>query len=699
MSDRLHRFTTPRGQDPAVTGSETATVDAPRTRGVSTAALAVAGLVVVSTLVRFAIAQAFTTPWIAPDEMVYGMLGEGLWSHGTLTLRSFYAPYYSLLTPALVGAPLELSDLATGIEWARLLQCLAMSLVAVPTFVWARRLATPRWAVVAAAITLAAPALHYAGFLMTEPLTLTVVTVALLMLARALEEPSTWRYGVFVAWTTAAAAVRLQALVLLPAFLVAAVLDAVAARDRSRLRPLVGLGLVSALVVVLVGAIALATGGEVSRRNILGAYTPAGESAPVAGAGVGEIVWHAFDVAVLGLGLPVLAFAALAARSFSGRDADPRLRAFVSTAIGYAALLVLQVGLFASVYVGAVAERYLLTLLPLLAIALCAWIGRGAPGEHRVVVPVWGALVLLAAVIPLDQLVGPGAIVNTLTPAPLAGLGSVGAERVALITAAVAAGALVVFLPRRFAWVGAAVVGVGLLFVSADTARRIDDASAHEQRAAIGSAPPSWLDDAGLDGTTLLVTDDRIWTSVARTVFWNRAIREVLRVRPTDVPFPPETSSVEIGDDGVLRTADGAQLDRPVVVAPATLTLAGEPILERRQVDGDAPGLVVWRAEQPARVVLKRAGFLPNGDFTNGAQITVYQCRPGTLDVTILGKTEDPVEAFVDGIHVATLETPAGGSAVHRIPTPPYADGTHACGFELQTNGYAGSTTIVFTPR
>jgi hypothetical protein len=45
---------------------------------------------------------------------------------------------------------------------------------------------------------------------MTEPLTLTVVTAALYMLARAIEEPSMWRYGVFVAWATAAAAVRLQ---------------------------------------------------------------------------------------------------------------------------------------------------------------------------------------------------------------------------------------------------------------------------------------------------------------------------------------------------------------------------------------------------------------------------------------------------------------------------------------------------------
>ncbi|HEY1318473.1 MAG TPA: glycosyltransferase family 39 protein [Gaiella sp.] len=682
-----------------MTGSETATLDATRAGRVSHAALAVVGLVVASTLLRFAVAQAFTTPWIAPDEMVYGMLGEGLWSHGTLTLRTFDAPYYSLLTPALLGAPLELSDLATGIQWARLLQCLAMSLVAVPTYVWARRLATPRWAVAAAAITLAAPALHYAGFLMTEPLTLVVVTVALLMLARALEEPSTWRYGVFVAWTTAAAAVRLQALVLLPAFLVAAVLDAVAARDRRRLRPLVGLGLVAALVVVLVAAIALATGGELSRRSILGAYTPVGESAPVAGEGLSEIVWHAFDVAVLGLGLPVLAFAALAARAFSRREDDPRLRAFVATSLGYAALLVLQVGLFASVYVGAVAERYLLTLLPLLAISLCTWIARGAPREHRVVVPVWLALVVLAAVIPLDQLVGPGTMVNALTPAPLAALGSGTAEHAALVAAVVVAGALVVFLPRRLAWIGAVVVGVGLALISVDTVRRIDDASAHEERAAIGSAPAPWLDDAGVEDAAMLFTGDRIWTSVARTVFWNRAVHEVLRTGPIDVPFPPDVPRVEIGEDGVLRTADGEPLDRHVVVAPDTMTLAGEPILERPQGDSDVPGLTAWRAEQPPRVLLQRAGFLPNGDFTHKAQITVYDCRPGTLDVTILGKTGDPVRAYVDGIHVATLETPAGESAIHRIPTPPYANGTHACGFELQTEGYAGSTTIIFKPR
>ena len=577
-------------QDPAVTASETATLDARRTRGISRAAFAVAALVVASTLIRLAVAQAFTTPWITPDEMVYGMLGEGLWSHGTLTLRGFDAPYYSLLTPALIGAPLRLSSLADGIQWARLLQCLAMSLVAVPTYVWARRLATPRWAVAATAITLAAPALHYAGFLMTEPLTLVVVTAALLMLARAIEEPSSWRYGVFVAWTTAAAAVRLQALVLLPAFLVAAVVDALAARDRRRLRPLVGLGALAVLVVVLVSAIVLATGGELTRRSVLGAYTPVGESAPVAGQSLGEILWHAFDVAVLGLGLPVLAFAALAARVFTRRDPDPRLRAFVSTALGYAGLLVVQVGLFSSVYVGAVAERYLLTLLPLLAIALCTWIARGAPAERRVVVPAWGILVLLAALVPLEQLVAPGSIVNTLTPAPLSALGSETARRIALVLAAVAAGALAVFLPRRLAWIGAVVVGSGLALVSVDTARRIDDASAHEQRAAIGSTAPAWLDDAGLQDGTLLVTGDRIWTSDARTIFWNRSVRDVLRIPPAEVPFPPDVPTATVGDDGVLRSADGRSIERPLVVAPDSMMIAGTRVAERPQGTGTRRG-------------------------------------------------------------------------------------------------------------
>ena len=61
--------------------------------------------------------------------------------------------------------------------------------------------------------------------------------------------------------------------------------------------------------------------------------------------------------------------------------------------------------------------------------------------------------------------------------------------------------------------------------------------------------------------------------------------------------------------------------------------------------------------------------------------------------MTVLGKSGDAVEARVDGIAVARLETPAEDAETHRIPAPPYSDGTRACGFELETPGYAGTTT------
>jgi hypothetical protein len=661
-----------------VTGSETATAGAPRARRVPHAALAVAGLVVASTVTRFAAAQAFTTPWIAPDEMVYGMIGEGLWTHGTLTLRSLPSPYYSLLTPALVGAPLAAFDLDTGIQWARLLQSLAMSLVAVPTFAWTRRVATTGWAIAAAALVLTTPALHYAGFLMTEPLTLTVVTAALYMLARAIAEPSMWRYGVFVAWATAAAAVRLQALVLLPAFLLAAVIDSLAARDRARLRPLLWFGAFAAFAAIVVGIAIVATGGELSSRRLLGAYTPVGEAGVVAGGRLQEVLWHAFAIAVLGLGATAIATAVVAWRVLSGRDRDPATRAFVSTTLAYVGLLVVQVGLFSAVFVGTVAERYLMTAWPPLVVGTAVWVSRGAPRAVWVVAAVGAAIVAGAALVPIDQLASPTTLPNTPTPAVLDALGN-GWGRAALVVVTLAAVALVALLPQRLAWVVLVAVGVGLALLSVDSGRRIADASAHEQRVALGSEPPSWLDDAGVRDATLLLTGDQLWTTTARTIFWNRAIDEAIRVAPETTPFPPLTTSVDIGPDGVLRTADGSPLDRDVVVAPSTFTLAGDRIAERQVGDSEAQGFVAWRTNGPVRVVLRREGFLPNGDFTGRALVTVYGCRPGTLDLTILGKTGDPVAVGIDGIAVAQLETPAGAAVTHRVANPPEADGWRPC--------------------
>jgi hypothetical protein len=158
------------------------------------------------------------------------------------------------------------------------------------------------------------------------------------------------------------------------------------------------------------------------------------------------------------------------------------------------------------------------------------------------------------------------------------------------------------------------------------------------------------------------------------------------------------TPVVELGEDGVLRTADGTTLHREVVVAPSTVVLAGQRVAERPAGDSEQPALTAWRPEGPLRVIRRVDGLLPNGDFTAAVRITVFSCEPGTLDVTILGKSGDPIRAYVDGFEVERLQTPAEESVTHSIPAPPYADGTRACVFVLENEGFAGTTTIDFRP-
>ena len=108
--------------------------------------------------------------------------------------------------------------------------------------------------------------------------------------------------------------------------------------------------------------------------------------------------------------------------------------------------------------------------------------------------------------------------------------------------------------------------------------------------------------------------------------------------------------------------------------------------------------MTAWRPDVPVRVTRRVDGLLPNGDFGGSARITVYACGPGTLYITVIGKTGDPIRAYVDGFELAPLETPAGEATTHEIEAPPYANGSASCIFDLETEGFAGTTTIDFRP-
>ena len=152
---------------------------------------------------------------------------------------------------------------------------------------------------------------------------------------------------------------------------------------------------------------------------------------------------------------------------------------------------------------------------------------------------------------------------------------------------------------------------------------------------------------------------------------------------------------VDLQPDGLLRTRGGTGLQSALVVAPTELELIGKPLAQAPR-STDTTGLTLWQAERPVRVSTVRAGVQPNGDISGLAQITVYACRPGSLELTLFGKVSAPVEVRVNGNLRALRILPPNAVWTESVAAPEDADGRSSCLFELETPGLIGSTRIEF---
>jgi hypothetical protein len=650
----------------------------------------VGAIVLLSTVARAAVAMSFDVPWIAPDEVIYGLVGESLWETGQLSVRGAEVPFYSLLTPALVGIPLAVADAETGVAVAQLLQALAMSLVAVPVYLWGRRLVGVGWALGAATLAVLPAALWYGGLLMTEALYYPVVTAALLTLALMLEEPTTARQGVFLLFVTAAATVRLQALVLLPVLLVAVGLHAWFGRTTVTVRKLVP-------ILALVG---LATAGLLAayaadRGDLLGAYGALAEETPSSSGVLTQLVRHGGAVVAMTFGLPLLATATLAVLAALRAEADPALRAFLAVATAYVTLLVAQVAAFAVGYLDHVAERYLVTALPVLLLGLCVWIESGGPRPVRVVVPVALVGVALLAAIPASRVQLELVVHDSFTLVALDALADQGelAFRAGLAALGVLAACAFLLLPQRLLPALAAVVALGFVTTSVAAARQIEHFSSVELANDVGEVDPSWVDRAGVSPVLLVDTGDQPSTAASRTTFANRSIRYLVRLDGVPAQALPKRL-VTVRRDGALVDAGGAEVSRPYVVLPLTTTIRGERIATTPPTD-IAPGSGLWRVEEPLRLTSRAAGFSPIGDFQR-ASVVVYHCGPGALEIDLLGKDGAPVIARVNGFPNATFELVPGGARQVAI-RPIVAEGS-PCVFDLESAGLVGSTRVEWVP-
>ena len=658
--------------------------------------LALGALVAGSTGLRAWAALEVPVPWIAPDEMIYGLVGQSLYRGGDLAVLGGPTPFYSFLSPAFVGLPLSLDDLGLGYDLLKVLQALVMSLAAVPVYLWGRSLLSKPNALVAATLTLAAPGLVYSGLVMTEVLFYPLLVLAAWATAAALTKPTRRRQALLVLAIAAAAATRLQAIVLLPVFVTALGLDAALARSTRNLRRVVPAAAGLAVLTLVWVTWRLASG-----TAALGGYEVVANTSYGIGDGVRFVLYHTASVLILAGLFPVCALVLLLVGGLQRGETEPAVRAYLAVAASLSLWFVVEVGVFASRHSDRIVERNLIGLAPVLFLGLLLWFERGAPGSYveRAIVALAAAAVLL--VLPVKHFVNSFATHDAPTMIPLYKLLEASSPEtlVAVYSGVAGAGAAAfALLPRRtlraLPWlllvffVAASIVS-SRFFAHAASARKIK----------FLGAEPRWVDRAA-DGPVAYVYDgEPSWPGVWETVFWNRRIDRVYDLPDAEVPGPLPQHAVQVKPDGRVVAPDGRRSPIRYAVVATWFTLVGQPVAQATQSGLTQAGLTLWKIEPPMRILTRTTGVKPNGDIFAGgrAQVAVYDCTRGRFRLTFLIKEPETIDLVLNGKRVRHLRFPS--LPVDRVwrgtvPVTSHRGGT--CFLQIRPTGLLGTTVLAF---
>jgi hypothetical protein len=349
-------------------------------------------------------------------------------------------------------------------------------------------------------------------------------------------------------------------------------------------------------------------------------------------------------------------------------------------AASLSAWLAIEVGVFASVHVGRLAERDLLPGAPLLFLALCLWLDRGAPRTWLSSSLAALAVATPVLLIPWDEFTSLAAVPDAFSVTLLLETDAVVAA--SLVTAALAA--LAVLLPRA----APPVLAVALVAASVVASVRMADRADAIASQVLGPEP-RWI-DRGADGGAAYVYDGEAhWNAVWLNVFWNRRIESVLAIPGARVPGPMPQKRVRVLPDGRLAGAPPL----PYAVVSSFAELAGEPVAEAVQVATDQRALVLWRVEQPLRLRSRVTGVKANGDVPSAGRLTVYDCGPGNLVLTLIAKQDQTVELARDDRRVQRLSYRSGEIATVRLPAEPRSG---ICTFDVLPGGLLGTTQFRF---
>jgi hypothetical protein len=593
-----------------------------------------AGIVLVSALVRYAFGRRIVAPWIMADELIYSELAKSLAESGELRIRgepfsgAFGVVYPLLLAPAY----LLHESVPSAYAVAKTINGVLFSLAAVPTYFLGRRVLAPGPALVAAGLAVVVPGSLYSGMLMTENVYYPLVATVALALALALERPTPLRAAVLLAAVGVAFLARAQSVVFLPALLTAPLL--LVAFERSGLRGLARFRWLYGLPAAGLGAV---LGWQLVRGrsplDLLGAYRAAAEEQYH----LREAArWTLYHVAHLDLALGVLPFAALLLLiALAPRLGAPE-QVFVAVAASVSVWLVLQVAVFASRFALRVEERNMFHLAPLFLIALVLWIDRGMPRPRAVTAAAAAAAAALPALLPFERLVNVSATSDTFSLLLWWDVWELGVplERLWLPVLALSAALALAFalLPRRLGPVLPALVLAFFLVCTYSAEQRIRTASVGALFQGITHPQRDWIDRAvGRDAdVALLWSEHRDWLTIVQNEFFSRSAGDVYTLdAPLPVGLPQTPLELDI-ETGRLVGPGRGEVSAEYALSDPNVPLSGAVVAA-----DETKGLHLVRTDGPLQLDYSTSGI----DLDRWSHGTFwyrrYGCDRGRMAVTL----------------------------------------------------------------
>ncbi len=186
--------------------------------------LIAAGVILLSAVIRAAQVRHVAAPNILCDEFIYAGLARGLAEGDGYAYRGVNLDF-SWVYPLLIAPGWFAGSMHTTFAFVKDMNVAVMSLAGVPGYLWARRFASPPWAVLATVLVLLIPAYAFTGLIMTENAAYPTFLAAAFVIALALERPRLGYQALALALIVLAWATRYQSVVLAPVLVAAALLE------------------------------------------------------------------------------------------------------------------------------------------------------------------------------------------------------------------------------------------------------------------------------------------------------------------------------------------------------------------------------------------------------------------------------------------------------------------------------------------